>query len=85
MLYIAVRLRFTYLPSPPSFHFSFSFPPFAIPTLSWAQAILYYKENVYIKHQNYKRPQRQSQKNVCDMYPSLASPLPQPLVNHSPF
>lgn len=90
MLYIAVKLRFSYLPilTPPphpSFHFSFSFPPFPISTLCRAQAILYYKENVYVKHQNYKRSQRQSQKNVFDMYRSVVSPLSRPLVNHSLF
>lgn len=88
MLYIAVRLRFSYFPSPPppppSFHFSFSFPPFPIPTLSQAQAIVYYKENVYIKHQDYTKGRRDSPRKTFMTDTALQSARFSP-VNHTLF
>jgi len=81
-----VKVQLPSLPSPPpKLSLFLQLPSLPYSHLRRAQAILYYRENVYIKHQNYKRPQRQSQKNVYDMYRSLVSPLSHPLVNHSLF
>lgn len=77
MLYIAVKLRFItfLLLNPQSFHFSFSFPPFPIPTFSWAQAIVHYKENVNLSTRTTRGHRDLSQKNVYDRDRSPASPL----------